>query len=81
MFVYGPALLLDGSIPEIALALATAVAGVIAFASAAIGYARQPLAGWERWLLGVGALALVFPGLISDGTGLLVLCVVFLRAK
>ena len=62
MFVYGPALVLDGSIPEIALALATAVAGVIAFASAAIGYARQPLAAWGARLSRVGGVGPRLPG-------------------
>ena len=81
MFVYGPALLLDGTILEIALSFTTAVAGVTAFAAATMGYARRPLPAWERVLLGAGALALVFPGLMSDGAGLLVLSVVFLRAK
>ena len=81
MFVYGPALLLDGTIPEIALSFTTAVAGVTAFAAAAIGYTRRPLPAWERVLLGAGALALVFPGLMSDGAGLLVLSVVFFRAE
>jgi TRAP transporter 4TM/12TM fusion protein len=81
MFVYGPALLLDGTILEIALSFTTAVAGVTAFAAATMGYACRPLPAWERVLLGAGALALVFPGLMSDGAGLLVLSVVFLRAK
>jgi TRAP-type uncharacterized transport system fused permease subunit len=81
MFVYGPALLLDGTIPEIALSFTTAIAGVTAFAAAAIGYTRRPLPAWERVLLGAGALALVFPGLMSDGAGLVVLSVVFFRAE
>jgi TRAP transporter 4TM/12TM fusion protein len=80
MFVYGPALLLDGSIVDIGISFVTAVAGVTAFAAAAIGYTRRPLPAWERVLLGAGALALVFPGLMSDGAGLLVLSVVFFRA-
>jgi TRAP-type uncharacterized transport system fused permease subunit len=44
-----------------------------------MGYMRRGLAVWERFLLGVGAVALIFPDLISDGFGLLVLLFIFLR--
>jgi len=79
MFVYGPPLLLDGTILEIAISFSTAVVGVTAFAAAAIGYTRRLLPVWERVLLGLGALALVAPDLMSDGAGLLLLSVVFFR--
>ena len=79
MFVYGPALLLDGSLLEILVAATTGVIGVVALSAASIGYARGPLRGWERVLGIAGALLLVRPGLYTDGAGLLVLAVVFLR--
>ena len=78
-FVYGPPLLLDGTILEIAVTFSTAVVGVTAFAAAAIGYAHRLLPVFQRVLLGAGALALVAPGLVSDGAGLLALAVVFYR--
>lgn len=81
MFIYGPPLLLEGSIVEIVWVSATAIAGVTALAAAAIGYGRRDLAGWERLVLGAGALCLVFPGLPTDGAGLLALGVVFLRGR
>jgi len=81
MFVYGPALLLQGSAFEIIQATTTAIAGVIAFAAAGMGYARRPLPVWERVVLGVGALALVFPDTITDGAGLVALVIVFSRAR
>lgn len=81
MFVYGPALLLDGSVGEILLVLVTATAGVTALAAASMGFLRQRLVPWERVLLGAGALALVFPGLLTDGFGLLALAVVFLARR
>ena len=81
MFVYGPPLLLSGSQLEILLAFATAVVGVIALASAGMGYARRPLGVWERALAVAAALALVLPGLATDGAGLIVVVVVFFRAR
>jgi TRAP transporter 4TM/12TM fusion protein len=79
MFIYGPPLLLEGPVVEIAWVTITAVAGVTALAAAAMGFGRRNLVLWERVVLGAGALCLVFPGLATDGAGFLALAVVFLR--
>ncbi len=81
MFIYGPPLLLEGPVTEIALVTITALAGVTGLAAAAMGFARRPLGGWERFVLGAGALCLVFPGLITDGVGILALGLVFARDR
>ena len=81
MFVYGPPLLLVGTVPEISLAFVTAVVGVIALAAAGMGFARHPLMWWERLLLTAAAVALVFPGLLTDGPGLVVVALVFSRSR
>lgn len=80
MFVYGPALLLDGGVWEILLVLATGLAGVTALAAAAMGFLRSNLLMWERLVLGGAALALMFPGLLSDGFGLGALFFIFIRS-
>ncbi len=80
MFVYGPPLLLMGSVPAIALACVTATLGVVSLAAASVGYARRRLATWERLLALAGAIALVYPGLLTDGAGLLAASVVFFRS-
>ncbi|MFQ5744122.1 MAG: TRAP transporter permease [Acidobacteriota bacterium] len=79
MFVYGPPLLLVGPWQWVAVATLTAMAGVTALAAATIGYARRTLAGWERALLGLAAVAMIFPGLLTDGLGLAVLAAMMLR--
>jgi TRAP transporter 4TM/12TM fusion protein len=79
MFVYGPPLLLEGSVPQIALACLTATLGVVSLAASTVGYARRPLRPWERLLALAGAVALVYPGLVTDGAGLLAVSVVFFR--
>lgn len=73
MFVYGPPLLLQGSIFEIGLALITGTAGVTALAAATMGYARRPLRWWERGVLGVASITLIFPGIVTDTIGFLLL--------
>ena len=80
MFVYGPPLLLDGSPLEILVVAGTALAGVTALAASVIGFLRRTLTGWERALLTASAFALIFPGLLSDGFGLVVLLIIFLRS-
>lgn len=80
MFVYGPELLMVGSVAGIGLATVTALVGVTALAAGAVGYARTRLPFWGRGLAIVGALLLVYPGLLTDGAGLVAVCVVFFRA-
>ncbi|MFC1661456.1 TRAP transporter permease [Gemmatimonadota bacterium] len=79
MFVYGPALLLDGGFLEILLAVGTGMAGVSALAGAAMGFVRRELRIWERFLLAGGAVALMLPGALSDGFGLGALAFILLR--
>ena len=42
-----------------------------------MGYGRRVLRIWERAVLGIGALALIFPGLWTDLVGLTALVVGF----
>jgi TRAP transporter 4TM/12TM fusion protein len=81
MFVYGPELLLIGSVTGITIAAITATLGVIALAGGGVGFARRRLVWWERVLLLVSALALVYPGLVSDGCGLVGMAVIFLQGE
>jgi TRAP transporter 4TM/12TM fusion protein len=60
-FVYGPELLLVGSAGGIAVALVTAIAGVICLALAVEGYWRSALSWWARGLLAGGGLCLLAP--------------------
>jgi TRAP transporter 4TM/12TM fusion protein len=69
MFVYNPALIMQGTAGEIALVVVTAVLGVVALAGALEGYLLRGAQWWERILLGGGGLALIFPGLMTDLMG------------
>jgi TRAP transporter 4TM/12TM fusion protein len=81
MFIYGQPLLLVGEVHVIAIAAVTATAGVTALASSVIGYARRPLRAWERIVMFAAAVALIFPGWVTDGLGLAVLAFMFARKE
>jgi len=95
MFVYGPMVSIDGAAPTMGIspllmggsafavltATLTALVGVTALAAGGVGYARKPLAPWERSLALLGALLLVFPGFLTDGAGLIAVTVVFFQAE
>lgn len=71
MFVYGPSLLMEGSLPEIILASFTAIIGTIFLAIGVEGYLFEKLRYWERTVFIAAALTLVKPGLVTDLVGLL----------
>jgi TRAP-type uncharacterized transport system fused permease subunit len=81
MFVYGPELLMVGSFLEIAVATLSATVGVIALAAGGVGYARKRIGPWERLLALVGALLMVYPGILTDGVGLVAVIIVFFRSE
>jgi TRAP transporter 4TM/12TM fusion protein len=81
MFVYGPELLMVGSFLEIGVATVSATVGVIALAAGGVGHARKRLAPWERLLATVGALLMVYPGILTDGVGLVAVIIVFFRSE
>ena len=81
-YVYDPTLLLiGGSWPHIAMKTAAATLGVIMLSAALIGYLRGPTRLWERALLFVGSLLLIFPGVWSDLAGLLCFVAVLITQR
>lgn len=78
MFVYAPSLLLEGSWAWILLAVATATTGVWALASGLQGWAFGPVSMWQRACLIASAFVLIYPGVITDVTGLLLIAAALL---
>jgi len=72
-FVYSPALLFEGPWTGIALAVATGTIGVVALAAGLEGYFIRPATWVERALFVGAALLLIYPGVMTDGGGLLLL--------
>jgi TRAP-type uncharacterized transport system fused permease subunit len=70
MWIYNPSLLMQGDVGNILVAAGTGIAGVLSLASAVQGYLLGAHARWhERLLLGIAALALINPGLMTDMVG------------
>jgi len=76
MFVYEPALLMIGPWYVTAVALASAVIGVMALAASLHGYLLDALSMWQRAVLFVAAILLIAPELISSIVGLVLLAAV-----
>lgn len=73
MFVYGPALLAEGAWNVIALAVISGLAGTYCIATCVVGYLKGVLPAWQRAIMAVAGIALLFQGIYTDvlGAGLL----------
>ncbi len=69
MFALGPALLMIGPWHGVAMAVATAVVGVVCLAASLHGYFLAATPWWQRLVLVAAAFVLIYPGLLTDGIG------------
>jgi TRAP transporter 4TM/12TM fusion protein len=69
IFVYQPALLLRGTAGEVLTAAGTSIVGTVALAGAMAGYFFGLASWWQRVLLGLGSLTLIYPGWTTDLIG------------
>ncbi len=70
MFVYAPALLLQGSPLEILVTTVASAIGVVALAAGIGGYFARPASLLDRVLLLAAGVLLVVPGVVTDALGL-----------
>lgn len=78
MFAYAPSLVMQGSGLTIAIALLPALVGTLSFAIGIQGYSVTKHTVFERLVAVAGGLALIKPGLLTDGLG--VGCILLLVA-
>jgi TRAP-type uncharacterized transport system fused permease subunit len=76
MFVYSPALILNGSVLQILVASVPALLGLLALSIALIGYWMGPLRLWERGASLLAGVLMVVPGLVNAALGVAVMAVV-----
>ncbi|WP_156289439.1 TRAP transporter permease [Oceanobacillus salinisoli] len=81
MFVYGNELILIGNIFEIALAVTTAIFAIYIFAAVVEGWWLGKLNIFERFIMAAGSITMIFPGLLTDLLGLILIAVAFLTQK
>jgi len=81
MFFFGPGLMMQGAWPEIALAFASGLIGVWCVAGFVIGHLNGPLVSWQRGVLIIAGVALLYQGGLSDIVGLGLLIPVWLQNR
>lgn len=67
LFIFTPALVLEGSAMEIAWTLATAILGIYMVTAGIVGYFRRLIVPWERVLLIVGGILTMLPAGLAPG--------------
>ena len=70
MFVFGPSLLMIGTVTEIVLTAFSATMGVTFLAAGLAGFLLRPTGWISRLLLVAAALTLINPGIVTDTIGL-----------
>jgi len=76
-FVYQPALLLQGGITEIILAVATSIVGCLFLAVGLEGFLFKKINMILRLILTVSALMMIYPGAVTDTIGAVAALVIF----
>lgn len=71
LFINDPVLLMQGSTFDIVLASLTGALGVSTMTLATIGFFQRPIFPLLRMFLLMSAVAMIFPGLLTDGIGFL----------
>ena len=81
MFFFGPALLMDGSIIDIIVAVAVGLISVFCIASAVVGYFLKPLNAFERLAMAIIGLLLLYQSLITNLLGFGLLAIIFVLTQ
>lgn len=77
MFIYSPALLMDGTVVEIVVSFISASIGTLGFAAFAVGWLRHNLTLLSRALCFIGGVLMVKQGLTSSLIGLALILAVY----
>lgn len=79
VFALNPAMLfIDTTAPEVILICITSFVGIFAVSSALEGYFLHHMRWYERIICVVGGLLLIYPGVVTDAIGLLLVAVIAL---
>ncbi len=81
MFFYSPALLMEGSWLQILRVGVTATLGIVLLAAAVQAWFFGPVKAWQRLLMLVGALCMIYGGIYTDIAGLAIGTLLFLMQR
>jgi len=77
VFALNPAMLfVDTTVWEVILICITSVLGIFGVSAALEGYLRKPMAWYLRIISAAGGLLLIYPGLVTDAIGLVLIGIV-----
>ena len=81
LFVYEPAILLQGEPFYVGLTIAQATLGVVVLASALHGYLIAPLTAWQRLLLLLAPVGLIYPNWLASIPSIVCVAVVVVAQR
>ncbi|MCL5424293.1 MAG: TRAP transporter large permease subunit, partial [Gammaproteobacteria bacterium] len=81
MFFYSPAMLMEGSAMQIARVAITASLGIILLAGVVQAWFFGPVKAWQRVIMLVGAMFMIYGGIYTDIAGLAIGVVIFLMQR
>ncbi|MDZ7851813.1 MAG: TRAP transporter permease [Halomonas sp.] len=81
MFFYSPAMLMEGSWMQILRVGLTATLGIILLAATVQAWFFGPVKAWQRLLMLVGAVCMIYGGIYSDIAGLAVGVLMFMMQR
>lgn len=81
MFFFGPALMLNGTVPVIIFTVVTGLAGVFLVAGSVVGHINYNLTFVERVLIFIAGLLLLLQGVYTDVIGAVLIGVIFLFGR
>lgn len=80
VFALNPAMLfIDTSVPEVILICITSLVGIFAVSASLEGYFMHHMKWYERVICAIGGLLLIYPGIVTDVIGLLMVAVIVLE--
>jgi len=77
LFVYHPALVLQGPIKDILIMTVSTGLSVIAFSAVFSNYLHRRCSGWERVGILISGILLVTPGILTDLSGMVLLAAIY----
>jgi len=83
MFVYGPGLLMQGTVIEVVWTVIVSLFGVYVISAGLVGYLKTSIPVWMRLVLFAAGAMMIFEGLATDliGVGLYIACLLIVNLK